>query len=204
MNDYGIKDGYVSRDHTQFFDDTPYTDEHQREVYEKALEIARRFPWHKRVVDIGCGSGYKLVKYFGKDYEICGYDLPATVEFLRGKYPQHEWRTADLEREDVREKTDLLLCVDVIEHVLDPDVLLGRINNMDFRLGIITSPDREHIPGGSVDGPPVNACHVREWNLDEYVKYIGQHFHILESGVLGAYTMYCVVQRHDAERYAWY
>jgi SAM-dependent methyltransferase len=194
MNAYCIKDEYVSRNSVRFFDDTPYKDEHQREVYEKALALAVSAGCG-RVLDIGCGSGYKLVKYFGSDFEICGYDLPQTVVFLQKTYPEHTWRTVNLEQEGLHAKTDLLLCVDVIEHVLDPNALLFNLRDVDFRFGIITSPDREKIPGGSVDGPPANACHVREWNLAEYVQYISRHFDVVESGMLGIYTMFCVVEK---------
>ena len=39
------------------------------------------------VYDIGCGSGFKLIKYLGH-YETVGFDVEPTVSFLAGaEYP---------------------------------------------------------------------------------------------------------------------
>ena len=60
---YFIHDGYRHRRENRYFDDTRSTDESQREVYRFAREVFDQ----KRLVkvcDIGCGSAYKLVRYF--------------------------------------------------------------------------------------------------------------------------------------------
>src|SRR5262245_46591059 len=67
-----------------YFDDTPFEDEYQKEVYLRAADIARSIG-ARTVYDVGCGSGYKLVHYLG-EYDTTGFDVPETLAFLRRTY----------------------------------------------------------------------------------------------------------------------
>lgn len=60
-----IAAGYRHRDQVGFFDDTGFTDEWQREVHEEAASLMLE---HRlaTVLDVGCGSGYKLVHTLGQ------------------------------------------------------------------------------------------------------------------------------------------
>ena len=39
------------------------------------------------VIDIGCGSGWKLVNYLSKEFETIGIETEPAISFLREKYP---------------------------------------------------------------------------------------------------------------------
>ena len=86
---YCIKDGYTARINNRFFDDTPLKDEWQKEVYEKARELADSFGLNS-VLDIGTGSGFKLLKYFS-DKTTLGIDVRRTVLWLKRAYPDRNW-----------------------------------------------------------------------------------------------------------------
>lgn len=66
----------------------------------------------KSVLDIGCGSAYKLITYLG-EYETVGLDLPDTVHVLRERYPEREWRLSDFAASQ-GVCADLVICADVI------------------------------------------------------------------------------------------
>jgi hypothetical protein len=173
MKDYCIKHGYTIRQSNEFFDDTPYTDTWQNEVYEKAREIADANEF-KVIYDIGCGSGYKLLKYF-KDFVTVGVDLEKTVTWLKEKYPERKWT----ENITGYPNCDLLICSDVIEHVVDPDMMLSLISMCQPKVIVLSTPDRDLLKNGQ-DGPPHNLAHVREWSFIEFEKYISQTFKIHE------------------------
>jgi SAM-dependent methyltransferase len=59
---YFIHDGYEHRLAPQYFDDTTNLDGWQDEVYLFAREIADKYDL-RSILDIGCGSGFKLLKY---------------------------------------------------------------------------------------------------------------------------------------------
>lgn len=180
---YGIRPGYRHRKEILYFDDTSQTDGHQREVYEFAAEIMKNNDF-KTVYDIGCGSGYKLVNYLGQ-YDTTGFDLEETVKFLKEKYPQRNWQTVQFSDRNVP-PAELVICSDVIEHVLDPDSLLSFLDSVSKNLIIISTPARDLIyKAGDYDymGPPRNSCHVREWSFAEFDKYISSKFRIIKHEV---------------------
>lgn len=185
QNNYFIHDQYQSRLDPQYFNDIVYTDEWQDDVYAIAHNLAIKNNLFS-VLDIGCGSGFKLRKYFGKyPYKIIGTDVEETVKSLKEKYPRGDWRISDFRTKPV-ESVDLIICSDVIEHIVNPDELLDFINSIDFKYLVISTPDRniinEHweLSEEMKNGPPYNVHHVREWAYDEFQQYLRSRFNVIE------------------------
>lgn len=174
MKNYFIKQDYKVRLDNRFYNDINLKDEWQKEVYEYAR---RQFDIYgfKSVWDIGTGSGYKLLKNFG-DVDTLGTDLPPTVEWLKKTYPNHEWSDSF----EVFPNYDMIICSDVIEHIPDPDPLLDTIEAAKPKLIIFSTPDRSLSTREDQDGPPGNVCHVREWTLEEFGRYIDSRFDVLD------------------------
>lgn len=177
MKTYGIKPSYKIRPVVPEFDDTPFKDEYQDEVYKHAADVAL-FAGARSIVDLGCGSGFKLLKYFSHLHTV-GVDRAPTVKFLRNKYITREW----FEIGEVFHffEPSLLICSDVIEHVQDPDALLSTIERLNPTFALFSTPDRVEIALGTEDGPPRNVHHVREWIHDEFVSYLASKFEILQT-----------------------
>ncbi len=171
---YGIRAKYRHRFNNAFFDDTLRKDEYQREVYEEASRIAKDIS-ARRVADVGCGSGYKLVLNFPNTPTI-GYDLEPTVSFLRATYPDREWLSAAF-TDDV-EPSDLVICADVIEHIPDPDTLMDFLVKITDRRLVLSTPERRLIYGWDHSGPPKNIAHCREWTQDEFITYVSKWFKV--------------------------
>jgi hypothetical protein len=168
MENYCIKPGYKHRESPQDFDDTPNKEEWQREVYR---EVRRNLIGTETIVDFGCGSAYKLLTYFCGFHRI-GYEIGNTLDWLRKTYPMADWRSP----EDGAIKADVVICADVIEHVLDPDLLIQQLLEFEADQYFISTPDRDRL--AAQDGPPKNRSHLREWNADEFARYISQYFEI--------------------------
>ena len=136
------------------------------------------------IADIGCGSGYKLIKYFDS-YNTIGYEIEPTLTFLKKKYPHKSWQESRLGSCPENQTADLIICADVIEHLLNPDELLNFINRFSFKFLVISTPDRDKLPEiqqscQSQNGPPVNLAHVREWSFSEFRTYVNQYFDVIE------------------------
>lgn len=177
---FAIKSGYRHRRRVAFYDDTPNRDQYQREVYLAARDYARR-SGALTIADVGCGSGFKLVQFLS-EFDVVGYDMPATVSFLRSTYPAFKWEIANFEVEP-QLKRDVVICADVIEHVPNPDALLRYLKKLTKQRLFISTPDRVLVYGKDHDGPPRNRSHYREWNQAEFEHYVSQYFHI-ESHVI--------------------
>ena len=60
---YCIYDGYVSRTEYNTCEQMTHTDQFQNEVYQSARMLCVENDY-KTILDIGCGSAYKLIKFF--------------------------------------------------------------------------------------------------------------------------------------------
>jgi len=184
---YFIKKGYIARQHYTHFDDSALKDEFQDEVYFAACVLSN-IHQYKTIGDVGCGSGYKLLKYF-KECNTIGFEIQPTLDFLQKAYPYREWCISDFSTKPARQECELIICSDVIEHVEDPDQLLSWIDQFNFQYLVISTPDRDRLihvwtdscyGPQSQSGPPVNITHIREWNFKEFEKYVSQYFDIVD------------------------
>ena len=186
---YEIKIGYVTRKENIHFNDSGNKDEHQDEVYRriKKLFIEKQL---KSIIDIGCGSGYKLIKYFN-EYDTIGLELPPALEYLKKKYPDKTWIYSDFNF--LPAKTyDMIISIDVIEHLKNPDDLLNYIKTLKPKYVALCTPDRDKLVYQSRLGPSVNIAHLREWSKHEFDNYIRKHFEIIESEVLDNQDHYII------------
>ncbi len=175
MKKYFIKDNYIAREKNEYFDARNSKDEYQDFIYKKMKEF---FVLHQlnSILDIGCGSAFKLVKYF-KDFKITGIEVEPTLSFLKETYKQNEWYLSDFSKQ-LEKKFDFICAIDVIEHLLDPDEMLEFISrNCKTFIGLST-PDRDMLQCGK-NGPPNNPFHIREWNYSEFNAYISSFFKII-------------------------
>ena len=194
MKNYCIKSGYVSRKEIHYFNAASRNDAQdlifQKEVYEKGREIVQQNSL-KKVLDIGCGSGYKLIKNF-ESCETVGIDLENTVNILKIKYPNRRWEISDFNKK-IEEEFDLVIAADIIEHLLNPDDLMLFLKNINCKYIIISTPERDKGTLGK-GGPPYNFYHVREWNFLELENYIKTFFEILEHKIVAGQTQYIVIK----------
>lgn len=187
---YGIAPYYRSRSKYIHHDDTGYKDEWQLEVYLAARERMIE-EGLESVVDVGCGSGYKLIKHLG-EFETAGVELAETVKYLKRTYPDRKWLAADLGESPPSDlRGDVVICADVIEHLVDPDRLITFLKALPFEYLFISTPDRRLAyrmfgktwlrfmrPG--YWGPPANPTHQREWTFREFGNYMRRHFDVIE------------------------
>jgi 2-polyprenyl-3-methyl-5-hydroxy-6-metoxy-1,4-benzoquinol methylase len=161
-----IKKGYHHAASVIDFDDTSNTDEWQKEVYLLARDVLAEKKY-QTVIDVGCGSAYKLVHYLGS-YKTVGIEVESTYKWLMQKYPEQEWLQFD-KTDPSTLQADLIICSDVIEHIYNPNTLLEFIQRIDCKEIILSTPERESVAGKNDYGPPENPSHYREWNAEELI-----------------------------------
>ena len=74
------------------------------------------------VVDIGCGYGW-LLYYFDSAQRVCGSDISEhAIEVAKKRSPNREFKVADIQNGVAFEdKFDLVLAINVIEHLPNPE-----------------------------------------------------------------------------------
>lgn len=171
-----IIQGYRARGVVPAFDDTPLKDQWQLATYIFARGV---YEAHNLqcIVDVGCGSAYKLTKLF-KDTIVGIEENQKTLEWLRKNRPlEGIWLDSNQYQEflisDIHENDGvLLMCSDVIEHVKDPVEFFGYLLSLPWQHMIIGTPVREL--GNEPDGPPGNIHHYREWQMSEFRAFLDQ------------------------------
>ena len=176
MSKYGIKRGYLHRHKVIPFRDEANADEYQKEVYAAAKNLYDE-KGLKGILDIGCGSAYKLLANF-QDCPMAGVEL--STDWLIVKYPSQTW-FAFSDEAWKQFPAELIICADVIEHVENPDVLLNSIlENPNAKYYVFSTPDRNLDTSPWKFGPPNNESHFREWTFEEFEKYMSGYFKILD------------------------
>ena len=171
---YDLPAAYVSRAKPVYYADTPDDGlTWQPDVYPTAAEIARSLKCDT-LVDIGCGQARKL-SVLHPEFKLIGIDYGGNMEHCRSKFPFGTFLEADFEDISMLPlparvlKNSVVICSDVIEHLVDPRSLMEAFRQVlkDAPALVVSTPDRERTWGRTHMGPPPNPAHIREWTLAE-------------------------------------
>ncbi len=92
----------------------------RRHVLGRALAEAGFDPRGRRVLDVGCGTGFFTAYYLDRGAEVTGLDIaPTSVERLRERHPGARFLLADVSEAEIPERYDLVNAFDVLYHVTD-------------------------------------------------------------------------------------
>ena len=163
---------------------------YQHAVYKYAADVVQKYGLSK-LVDVGCGPAMKLSVLNKKlpDLDITGFDQPHPIQFCKDTHDFGTWHADDFENPapDLKDiQGELVICSDVIEHVLDPDKLLSYLASRCKPGGyvLISTPDRDREYGVGMMKSG-HKDHIREWNKEEFAQYltsrgwkIEEHFHV--------------------------
>lgn len=149
----------------------------QYHVYQYAAGLIARAGARANVLDLGCGPATKLaqlaLKYPTATY--VGIDQASAVDYCKKQHDFGTWYVDDIEHPSfpVTDYADIVICSDVIEHVLDPDRVLAYIEKVSKPGAaiVISTPDRVAMAGDNVCAP-LNKQHVREWSSDEFLQFL--------------------------------
>jgi SAM-dependent methyltransferase len=151
---------------------------YQYPVYKYCANLIKK-TGANRIVDVGCCCVVRKLEMLHRRFrqlEIVGIDQEEPIQTCRRNYSFGRWIADDLENPGPEVdglQADLVVCSDVIEHVLDPDVLLEYLRARCRAGGriVISTPDRERLYGlGKLAAGQRD--HVREWSGVEFSSYL--------------------------------
>ena len=103
---------------------------YQYHTYLTCRNLVKKFKL-KSILDIGCRDGNKLMKLI---YPICndvyGIDIEKYfIQLCKKKYKNHNFFTDDVENPKLKinKKFELIICSDIIEHLVNPDNLIDYV-----------------------------------------------------------------------------
>lgn len=135
----------------------------------------------EKVLDAGCGEGETIERLGGLlPHPVTGVDLNAeSVRFAAARLPEDSFETADLLALPFDDDSfDLVLCLEVLEHIPDPRPALtelARVSSSDlilsvphepwFRLGSLAR-------GNYLSGLGNHPEHVNHWNPRTFTEFL--------------------------------
>ena len=136
----------------------------------------------QQVVDLACGEGYGTAVLSRVAAEAVGVDAnPEAHEHARLRYTDDRTRFVRTLVETFDEPCDVLVFLQTIEHVQDPDAILARFTEL-LRPGgeaVISTPNLLTLaPPGAEKSE--NPWHVKEYRADEYRELLQRHFGSVE------------------------
>lgn len=187
-SNFFIKPGYIANEVNLTWEETPqdyWTTGRlasslvfQYYVYEAAATLFKDRQM-KSFMDVGCGPGTKVKHFFSSlTDDIIVVDQPTLKELVHQQLGDVTFIGADLGEIDLEldEAKDMIICADVVEHLINPDACMTYIHRSLNKGGIaiISTPERDYLRGRDC-----NECtkpsHVREWNSAEFTKYVESH-----------------------------
>ncbi len=147
----------------------------QHHVYLWAARLVRSRGL-RRVLDVGCGPCVKLSRHLAPlGVEITGIDQPAGLNAARARGVAFQLVVDDLEQpaSSFASPFDLIICADVIEHLADPEPMLGLIRRASHAgtIVIFSTPERARERGRDCTASN-KPEHVREWTREEFARYL--------------------------------
>jgi trans-aconitate methyltransferase len=180
---YHLPKSYYSREESNNYidgHDSISNISYQPLVYKTAYELFEKTN-AKYLIDIGCGDGAKLFSFKSKhdNCKLILIDHEYIIDNIVSKYTDTTYLKANFEEfipeiDDTILSESIVICSDVVEHLLLPDVLLNYLSKCS-RLAkgvVISTPDRVQERGLLDFGPPANPFHIREWTLDEFSRLL--------------------------------
>lgn len=148
------------------------TEEENRREYEAAaaivtarLERARTAIKTARILEVGCGTGFytQLLQSLGA-VSYTGLDITDVLfEEHRARFPDFEFVRSDVTDEPLEGEYDIILMIDVAEHIVSDEAFRGAMSNIRSAL----APDGLLLVGPFTPESRNHLFYVRFWSLDE-------------------------------------
>jgi len=141
--------------------------------------FAARFASHKKVLDLGCGTGYGTAQLAQTASSAMGVDLaPEAIDYAASHYPSAQFLQCSAAAVPVPQASfDLVTAFEVIEHLPDWRPLLAEARRLLLPAGllIVSTPNQRYYAETRAKAGP-NPFHSHEFEYAEFRNALGEFF----------------------------
>ncbi len=156
------------------------TEQENMKMYEKSgrtiLDLFKNYGIvlkDKRVLEIGCGTGFytKLVSEIGV-LDYTGLDITdALFSKLRHQFPSYKFIRGDITSASLQERFDIVLMLNVIEHIVNEKKFTKALINVDNSL----IKDGLFVVGAVLEKTKKHNFYVKYWTLDDIIRRLPKY-----------------------------
>lgn len=164
----------------------------RRQVLDRALVEHGFDPRERRVLDVGCGTGFFTGYYLGRGAHVTGVDIaPTSIARLAERHPEARFVLADVSETAPPERYDLVNAFDVLYHIVDDARWERAVHHLCEAMG----------PGGLLlltdvfparEQPAREAAHNRMRSLARYLPVLRAH----DVTPVNTYPTHVLLNRH--------
>jgi len=122
------------------------------------------------VLEAGCGNGLGSAMLESEAKSLVATDRDErSLNFAKELYPWIHFAKWDITEKPWPTKTDMVVCVETVEHLTDINAALGNLVASSGREVWISTPN-----GKGKQKPPANPHHVREYTVAEMQNLLGK------------------------------
>lgn len=137
----------------------------RREVLDRALASVALDPRGKRVLDVGCGTGFWTAYYTGRGADYTGLDIaPTSIAKLQAAYPGSRFVLSDVSEAELSGAWDIVNVFDVLYHITDDAKFEAALT----RLARAVAPGGALLVTDSFETPKILASHNKMRPLERY------------------------------------
>ncbi|MET0385795.1 MAG: class I SAM-dependent methyltransferase [Polyangiales bacterium] len=153
----------------------------------------------REILDVGCGEGYvlKALRAAGVTCPMRGIDLSeSAIADARINVPDAQFDVVDAAELLSRgERYDIVLMLEVLEHLPDPARVLSLVTGIAKRHAIVSVPWEPYFRGlNFLRGKHVFAFgndpeHINHWGRRDFLSFVGEHFQVREAPQVFPWTL---------------
>jgi 2-polyprenyl-3-methyl-5-hydroxy-6-metoxy-1,4-benzoquinol methylase len=140
----------------------------------------------RNVLDVGCGEGFSIERLLAADGHLplqgMDYDWAALVR-AKESHPEVWFQMGDIRRLPYQgDSFDLVLCLEVLEHLAEPALALGELRRVSGRYCLISVPNEPwFMLSNLLRGKNVRAWgndpeHIQHWTAGRFGSLLSDYF----------------------------
>lgn len=156
------------------------------------------------VLDAGCGEAYIMNHFLKPRFEaVVGSDLDFDcIGYVRQTYPQYNVFCSDLTGIPFPDDHfDLVICLEVLEHVGEPQIALDEIYRVSNRYALLSVPNEPFwrignmLRGAYLDDWGNTPEHINHWSVWGFRRFVERQFNVLAVATPVTWSMMLLEKR---------
>ncbi len=156
------------------------------------------------VIEAGCGEGYIVENILSPRYpDLQAFDLDmGRAAYLKQNNPAMRVFRGNLHHVPIADNAaDLVLCLEVLEHVGEPELSLKELHRITRRYAILSVPNEPFwrianmLRGAYWSEWGNTPEHINHWSIWSFKRFVSRYFNILETATPVTWTFILAEKR---------